>query len=545
MDSISAPSGAESVFDLVIRNGWVADGTGNPTYPADVAVQGERIAAVGTLAPEVQAGRTIDATGKIVCPGFIDAHSHSDSTILLNPEAHSTVRQGVTTEIVGNCGHSLAPLTELNRDAGRGGLLDAGGESPAAWASFGELLAEVEQLGTSENLVWLAGHNTLRQAVGVVGEQVNEEQIRGMERLLRESMEEGAAGLSTGLEFEPGRWATADEIVRLARVAGEMDGYYASHIRNRAKFLQPAMDEFIEIVRRSGVHGQVSHLNVRYNTGAPEGAWERAVETLERERAAGLDVAADCTPLQDGLGGPASILPSRITEEGPRRAAELLSDPEVRADVRTDCDRYWAFIQRGDWDRVRILGSDRHPEIVGLNLLEVAALWNKDPWDCLFDLFVEVFRGEGRVRYIGRLFTEEHVISVITHPLISLGVDAMTATTDGPPATRFPHPLHYSGMIHYLTYWVREKGVLRLEEAIRKMTSMPATRFGLRDRGLLRPGSVADLVVFDYDALEDGSTLEQPLAYCRGVDTVLVNGVLVVDEGDHTGARPGQNLRYA
>ena len=537
MDSISAPSGAESVFDLVIRNGWVADGTGNPTYPADVAVQGERIAAVGTLAPEVQAGRTIDATGKIVCPGFIDAHSHSDSTILLNPEAHSTVRQGVTTEIVGNCGHSLAPLTELNRDAGRGGLLDAGGESPAAWASFGELLAEVEQLGTSENLVWLAGHNTLRQAVGVVGEQVNEEQIRGMERLLRESMEEGAAGLSTGLEFEPGRWATADEIVRLARVAGEMDGYYASHIRNRAKFLQPAMDEFIEIVRRSGVHGQVSHLNVRYNTGAPEGAWERAVETLERERAAGLDVAADCTPLQDGLGGPASILPSRITEEGPRRAAELLSDPEVRADVRTDCDRYWA--------RVRILGSDRHPEIVGLNLLEVAALWNKDPWDCLFDLFVEVFRGEGRVRYIGRLFTEEHVISVITHPLISLGVDAMTATTDGPPATRFPHPLHYSGMIHYLTYWVREKGVLRLEEAIRKMTSMPATRFGLRDRGLLRPGSVADLVVFDYDALEDGSTLEQPLAYCRGVDTVLVNGVLVVDEGDHTGARPGQNLRYA
>ena len=168
-------------------------------------------------------------------------------------------------------------------------------------------------------------------------------------------------------------------------------------------------------------------------------------------------MAADCTPLQDGTGGPTAILPPWINEYGPEHAAELLSDPDVRARVRTDCDRYWAFIQRGDWHRIRILGSDRHPEIVGKNFNEIAALWQKDAWDCLFDLFVESFRGEGRVRYIGHLFTEDHVIGYITHPLFNLSVDATTATIDGPPGTLFSHPLHYSGMVHYLTHWVREK----------------------------------------------------------------------------------------
>ena len=531
------------MFDVVIRNGWVADGTGNPTYPADVAIRGDRIAATGRV-PDVQAARVIDATNKIVCPGFIDSHSHSDSTILVNPTAQSTVRQGVTTEIIGNCGHSPAPLTDLNRESARRGLVGASYDGSDTWSSFREYLDVVQRVGISENLAWFVGHNTLRQAVGVVADVVTQEQMRGMERLLREGMEAGALGLSTGLEFEPGRWATTDEIVRLAQVVSEYDGYYASHIRNRAKFLQGAIDEFVDIVQRSGTHGQVSHLNVRYNTGAPADAWERAVETLEEARRAGLDVAADCTPLLDGLGGPAAILPPWLTEGGPEKAAELLDDPAVRARVRTDCDRYWAFIQRGDWDRVYVLASDQHPEIVSKNFCEIAELWAKDAWDCLFDLFVEVFRGEGRVRYIGRVFPEDHVIAQVQHPLFNLAVDAATATIDGPPVTRFPHPLYYAGMIHYLTYWVREKRVLRLEEAIRKMTSMPATRFGLRDRGVIRAGCFADVVVLDWHALDDVSTVEQPLAYCGGVEYVLVNGKPVVDAGEHTGARPGRNLGY-
>jgi N-acyl-D-amino-acid deacylase len=531
------------MVDIIICNGWVTDGTGNPPYPADVAVEGDRILTIGRL-PAIQARRVIDAAGQFVCPGFIDSHSHSDSTIMLNPTAQSTIRQGVTTEIVGNCGHSPAPLSDLNRGDKGYDLLGVGKQAEQTWSSFADYLNVIERMGTSENLAWFVGHNTLRAAAGIVGDRVTEDKIKCMESLLRESMDAGVLGLSTGLEFEPGRWATTEEIVRLAKVVGEYDGYYASHIRNRAKYLQPAMDEFMEIVKQGGVHGQVSHLNVRYNTGAPEHAWEDAVKTLEQARASGLDVAADCTPLQDGTGGPTAILPPWINEQGPQHAADLLSDPEIRKRVRTDCDRYWAFIQRGDWHRIWILGSDRHPEIVGKNFNEIAELWNKDQWDCLFDLFVESFRGEGRVRYIGRLFTEEHVISMITHPLFNLSVDATTATIDGPPSTRFSHPLHYSGMIHYLTHWVRTKHVLRLEEAVRKMTSMPATRFGLRNRGLLQPGMFADVVVFDYEALDNGSTIENPLKYCRGINHVMVNGHLVIDAGQHTGARPGRNLRY-
>ena len=536
------------MLDILIKNGWIADGTGNTLIPADVGIAGDRIVHVGPMpgatgATSGAARRVIDATGKIVCPGFVDIHSHSDATILLNPTAQSTIRQGITTEVVGNCGDSPAPLP------GSGAAPDPlgmGTPGPARWTTFRQFLDVVDATGITPNMVWLVGHNTLRRAAGVIGSRVTAEQVATMQALLREALDAGAVGLSTGLEFDPGRRASLDEIVALAEVAGERvphgGGFYASHIRNRAKALQPAIEEFVEIVRRSGCRGQVSHLNVRANTGAAPNAWERAVETVERARAAGLDIQADCTPYVDGGGAPTAILPMWVTEEGPQRAAELLRDPAVRAEVKTDCDRYWAFIARGDWHRVRISGSSEHPEIVGRNLLEIAELWHQDPWDCLFDLFVESLSGAGRVSYIGQLFTEAHVAGNIRHPLFSLGVDAATSAAEGPLKDRYVHPLPFAGMVHYLTYWVREKQVLRLEDAIRKMTSMPAARFGLEGRGVLRPGGHADVVVFDYHALDDVATPENPVAYCRGIEHVLVNGVVVVEGGAHTGARPGRTL---
>ncbi len=530
------------MVDILIRNGWVADGTGNPAIPADVAIERDRIAAVGRL-DGCTAGRVIDARGKIVCPGFVDCHSHSDTTILRNPLAHSTIRQGITTEIVGNCGDSPAPLTSMNR---RGSdLLGVGGTESPAWSTFGELLTIVAETRVSPNLAWFVGHNTLRSAAGAYGSQITAEQRAAMQRMLLEALDAGALGLSTGLEFDPGRSATTEEIDDLAAIVGSRDRYYASHIRNRAKHLLPAIDEFIGIVARSGARGQVSHLNVRYNTGAPDGAWECAVAAIEEARGQGFDIQTDCTPYVDGGGNPAAILPLWVTEEGPQRAADLLADPAVRATLRTDCDRYWAFIQRGDWHRVRIAGSSHHPEIVGLTFCEIADVWRRDPWDCLFDLLSESFRGEGSTSYIGQLFTEEHVAEYIRHPLFSLAVDATTVATEGPLRHLYAHPLPFAGMVHYLTYWVRKKGVLRLEEAIRKMTSMPAARFGLQARGLLRSGAFADVVVFDYAGLEDGATLENPVVYCKGVEFVLVNGEVVVDGGQHTGARPGQVLTYA
>lgn len=512
----------QAQLDVLIRGGWVADGTGNPLYPADLAIRGDRIVEVGRIPGAAMAAQVIDATGKIVSPGFIDAHSHSDGTIMENPLAQSTIRQGVTTEIVGNCGSCRVPLGETG---------------------FGAYFDGLERLGISPNLASYVGHNTVRGAVGVRGADYTDDQMQAMKAIVREAMEAGALGLSTGLEFDPGRLASKEEIVQLATVAGEYGGYYTSHIRNRDAGLQAAVEECLEVGRLAGTPVQVSHLNVRHNTGAAEGAWQRAADTVAQARHEGWDVMADMTPFREGMGSLTAILPQWFVAEGTRRGAELLGDPTIRARLRNECDRYWRFIHRGEWHRVKVMSSAEFPEINGKAMTEIAQLWEQDPWDTYFDLLASAWSHGTSISGMGILFTEEHLREAISHPLFSLAVDGWTSQIDGPLSERSRHPLYFSGMVHYLTYHVRERHTLRLEEAIRKMTSLPATRFALKDRGQLRPGAFADVVVFDYAALADGSTIEQPLAYCKGVEYVLVNGTPVVAEGEHTGARPGRPLR--
>lgn len=528
------------MLDILIRGGRVVDGTGNPAYPANVAIEGGRVVEVGRL-PEAGAVRVIDATGKIVCPGFIDAHSHTDSTVLANPTAESTIRQGITTEIVGNCGMSIAPVTEAAASGGAGGFGSFAGIYPPA-GSFGDFLEHMARMGTSQNLSWLLGHNTVRDVAGVTGSAVTDDQYRVMERTIREAMEAGALGFSTGLEFEPGRSATTEEIVRLVKIVGEYDAFYTSHIRNRDAHVQQAMEEFLQTMRACGTRGEVSHLNIRHNTGAPEGAWQRAVETIEKARGEGMQLLTDMTPLTFGIGSMASILPPWVRAEGSERAAEMLREPAIRARLRTDCDRYWRFIHRGEWDRVRMQANPAFPEINGKTFPEISRMWGKDLWDCYFDILAAAGPRMDGIVLVARLFTEEHLREAISHPLFMLVVDGYSTKIDGPLAEQTRYPLHYMGMIHFLTYHVREKHTLRMEEAIRKMTSMPATHFGLKDRGLLRPGYFADVVVFDFEGLEEVSTVEQPLAYACGVEHVLVNGVPVISASEHTGARPGLNL---
>jgi len=368
--------------------------------------------------------------------------------------------------------------------------------------------------------------------------------MRAMEALTREAMEAGAQGMSTGLEFEPGRLAPTEEIIRVAKVVGEYKGYYASHIRNRDAYYQQAVEEFLRIVRESGAVGELSHMNLRHNT-APEGTWEVAVATLSRAREGGLNVMADTTPFLDGLGQMAGILPPWLMAEGPAAAAEKLRDPAIRAKVRTDCDRYWRFIHRGDWHRVRMLNVPQFPELAGKNFREIAALWGKDEWDCYFDILAAFGDNMLDINHIGLLFTPEHSAAMVSQPMFILAVDGFSSIVGDPAFTDpFAHPINYAGILHYLTYHVREKHTLRMEEAIRKMTSMAATHFGLRGRGMVQAGYYADLVVFDFNALDDVSTLEKPAAYVRGVEHVLVNGVPTVRNGEHTGALAGRHLNY-
>jgi len=528
------------MLDTLIQNGWVADGTGNPAYPADVGIQGDRIVEVGRLAG-VESACVIDAIGKIVCPGFVDSHSHNDWSIHANPSEQSSIRQGTTTDIVGNCGYSSAPINDLSRAFVANRLETFGFTGTFDWTSFGEYLDVIKGTGMSGNLAWFVGHNTIRTAAGVVGPRATEEQLRTMEGFVQEAMEAGALGLSTGLEFEPGRTAPTEEVVRLAKIAGEHRGYYASHMRNRDAHIRESTREFLDIVRQSGTVGEISHLNVRHHT-APEGAWEEAVDMLEQARQEGVNVLADTTPFLDGLGQMAGILPPWVKAEGPARTAELLRDPAVRARLRTDCDRYWRFIHRGEWDRVRVLENSWFLELSGRSFPEIAELWGRDEWECYFDILAAAGAEMDNLIIIGLLFTEEHSAAMASHPLFNLGVDGFSSVMGESSSYPLAHPINYAGMTHYLTHHVREKRTLRLEEAIRKMTSMPAAHFGLRDRGLIRRGCFADVVVFDFDALDDVSTVEQPVAYARGVENVLVNGVPVVDAGEHTGARPGRNL---
>jgi N-acyl-D-amino-acid deacylase len=529
-------------LDLLITGADVIDGTGAPRFRADVAIASGRIVDIGDLSRAL-AKRVIDARGKILAPGFVDAHSHTDFTLLSNPTAESTIRQGTTTEIVGNCGWTHAPVSPVSYGLMTQRLRSFAYDGPIEWSGFGEYLEFIRRLGTSQNLAWLVGHNTLRWAVGLSKADATADQVGTMERLLDEALDAGAIGLSTGLEFEPGRAAPTDEIIRLATIVGRRGGYYASHVRNRDTHLQESIDEFIAIVRASRAVGQVSHLDVRHNTGAtlPD-AWEQAVGSIERARSEGLRVLADCGPYRDGIGQMAGILPPWLVDEGPEVAARRLRDKAIRARLRSDCDRYWRFIHRGEWWRVRLLRSPQHPEFSGMPFPQIARQLREDEWDAFFDILADAGASLENLMMVGVLYTEEHVDGLIRHPLYCFGVDTFSSAVSPPLSELTPHPLSYAGHVHYLTYHVRERNTISLEEAIRKMTRMPADHFGLRGRGSIALGYSADIVVFDFDELDDVATIETPQAYVKGINLVVVNGVIVVENGSHTGARPGRFL---
>lgn len=526
--------------DILILNGFVADGTGNPRYRSDIAITGDRITEMGNLRG-LTAKKVIDAGGKLVCPGLIDAHSHSDATVEYNPYFESTLRQGITTEIVGNCGNSTAPFP---LEGAGGGGFGKFGDLPIPYGrTLGAHMAALETRGISANLAWLVGHNTLRSLAGVKGARVSEQALAEMKDQLARALEDGALGLSSGLEFEPGRGCRPEELVRLAQVLADYDAIYTSHIRNRDAQVLLAVDEFIDLIRAHKIRGQISHMNIRHNTHAPENAVQRCMEKIEQARAEGLDILTDMTPLNYGIGQMAGILPNWLTDSPPEQLREMLLDPAVRERLRDDCDRYWRFIYSGEWGRVRMQSNAAYPEINGLTFPEIAALWNKDPWDCYFDILAAAAPDLDQVVLVSYLFTDAHLRETISHPLYMLVVDGYSTAAQGQIAQYTRFPLHYIGMAWFLTHHVRECGTLRLEEAIRKMTSMPATHFRLKDRGLLREGCFADICIFDPEQLETPFDLQNPAQYTRGMEYVFVNGQPVIEKGIHLHTTPGRNLK--
>jgi N-acyl-D-amino-acid deacylase len=503
---------AQETADLIIRNGRILDGTGNSWYYGGVAIRNGKILRVGNL-EGITAARTLDAGNRIIAPGFIDVHTHIEGDEFKNPTANNFILDGVTTVVTGNCGAS-------NVDIGR-------------------YLLRIDSLRPSVNVATLIGHNDVRKAVmGTANRAATSPELEKMEALVLKAMQEGAVGLSTGLIYIPGTYAPTTEVVRLARAAARFKGVYASHMRDEGDSVVAAINEALHIGREAGLPVEISHFKL-----SGQQNWGRSVQTLElvrRAREEGIDVTIDQYPYTASSTGLSTLLPDEVLADGQDSIRARLQRPEVRSYVT---DYILAKLKKRRLKHLSYAVVAFHradttyngKSIEAVNLLKGRKHTAKMEAETVMDMMMAggasmVFHGMG----------DEDVKRIMQYPFNMFASDA-SIRIYGEGA---PHPRGYGTNARVLGKYVREEKVIPLEEAIRRMTSLPAQKFGLKDRGLLREGSAADIVVFDEKTVTDRSTFEKPHAYSEGFHFVLVNGQLVVENGQHTGARSGQALRH-
>ena len=524
------------MLDVLIQGGTVIDGTGRPGRRADVAITRDRIEAVDLL-PGATATRVIDATGHAVAPGFIDMHSHADFVLPGLPTADSKVHQGFTLVVVGNCGASPAPLTPARRQD----IIDATGLAlpPLAWdwTTFRSYLDVLTRQRVSINVAPLVGHGTVRLlVVGPDDARPTAEQRRAMAAEVRRAVDEGAVGVSTGLIYAPGVYADTDEIVDLARASGEGGGFYASHIRGEANSLLPAITEAIEVGRRAGVPVEISHLKAAGRTNWPKMA--QAIELIERARADGLDVTADMYPYPAGSTALSALLAPWVHAGGREPLLRRLEAPADRARIRAELDGPGMTRDAG-WDGIIVAGCPARPSYEGQTIAGVAVTLGITPAEAVIEILRQSRADTDIVLF---MMSEDNVALGLERPWVMIGSDGECRSAEGPYSAGKPHPRNYGTCPRFLGHYVRERAVVSLPEAIRKMTSLPAAKLGLRDRGRLDPGAAADVVVFDPATVVDTATFAEPHRYPRGMPWVLVNGEPVIAEGRHTGHRPGRVL---
>ena len=515
-----------------MRGGTVIDGTGAPRRTADVAVRDGRIASVAAELSASGADRVVDARGMAVVPGFIDIHSHSDEAMFVSSALESAVHQGVTTVVCGNCGGASAPVlglaaSELDRDLSRYGL-------ERTWTSFGEYAGAIERSGASINVCSFVGHGTLRMCVmGADARPPTSGELAAMKALLASALNEGAIGMSTGLIYPPSAYGTTDEIVALASVVREHGGLYASHIRNEGDHLLDAVGEGIEIGRRSGVRVELSH-----HKASGKANWGRVKDStalIERARADGVDVTADQYPYTASSTGLAVTIPNWAHEGGPLAMVERLRDPKVRVRIRDE------YVETGrNWDAIVIARAQKHPEWSGKSVAALAGTAGRDPLEWTCDALVE---HDGAIDIVHHSMSEDDVRYVMSKEWIAVGSDSRANAPTGPLSFGKPHPRSYGTFPRVLGRYARDQRVVSLEDAVRKMTSLPASRVRLRERGVLREGAVADVVIFDPERVTDRATYDDPHRYPEGIPFVIVSGAVVVEGGALTAARPGRFLR--
>jgi N-acyl-D-amino-acid deacylase len=526
------------VADILIRGAEVIDGAGNPGFRGDVAITGDRITEVGRHIDAI-AKRTIDATGLIVSPGFIDMHSHSDIQILANPTHEAKVQQGVTLDVLGQDGLSYAPVTDGVLEDLRRQLRGWNGDPPGfdwSWRTVGEYLDRLDR-GIAVNAAYLAPHGTIRMvAMGQSDRAPSPTELTHMRELLATSLEEGAVGMSTGLTYAPAAYADDDELVALCEVVADYGGYYCPHHRNYGSHALEAYADCIEVARRSGVplHYAHAHLGFEVNRGRA-GELLAAVDSARKQ---GVEVTLDSYPYLAGSTYLHAVLPTWCHNGGHDAILARLADADLRQRLQVELEVTGSDGFQGipiDWTTIVISGTARlhNAGLVGQSVADAASSAGKRPIDFLCDLLVDEDLGTSCVEHIGN---EENVREIMTHP-------AHMAGSDGILVGDRPHPRAWGTFPRYLGHYARELGILSMEQAVRKMTSLPAMRLGFTDRGLVRPGMAADLVCFDAKTILDRGTYEDPRQAPDGIRFVIVNGIPVVDDGVHSGRLPGRSLR--
>ena len=524
--------------DLLIRGGHVLDGTGSPGRDADVAVQDGRVVAIEPRSTR-HARRVIDARGQVVAPGFIDIHTHSDFTLPINPDAESKIRQGVTLEVTGNCGFSVAPVLPGKAQMLRHYLASSAPSLPFVETTFAGYVGSFPP--TSVNVILQVGHNTLRlMTAGMDNRPLSADELASMVRLLEQALAAGAWGLSSGLFTVPGHFANAAEIHALARVLRRHGAGYASHVRDEAAGVFDAVREAIAVAETTGVHVQIAHLKL---SGVENwGGAARLLGEIHAARQRGLPIDCDAYPYDTASNPLRNLLPRWVLEGGLPAMLERLQRRDVRSRIRQDLERNGLtnFGRIPSWDAVRVAISPQFPENAGRTFGDLARGRHVDPLDAVCD-YIVADRGETRILVTSMSAADVDAISAA--PWVLVGSDGNSLATSGVTSQGKPHPRFYGTHARLLGPCVRESKLLTLPQAVRKMTGGAAAALGLVDRGVLRVGAWADVTVFDRDRIADRATYDDPHRYAVGVSTVLVNGEVVIDDGDHTGARPGRVLR--
>lgn len=525
-------------FDLIVRGGTVIDGAGQPGRRADVGVVGDRITAVGDLA-SAEAGRVIDASGLVVAPGFIDVQGQSGNTLLADGNGESHVRQGITSEIIGE-GSSPAFWTSDTADAE--GLAPFG--VTVDWSGFAGYFDKLRQGGTTVNVgTFVPATQVRRNVIGMDNRAPAAEELSRMEAMVDQAMRDGAFGLSSALIYVPGSFATTEELVALARVAAKHQGIYITHIRGESFNLFNALDEAIAVGRDAGLPVVIYHLKV--GAKANWGRMGEAVDKIARANSAGTRVTATMYPYTAGGTGLSATLPLWMQEGGREQMIERLKDPAVRArarnEIQTKMDGWENLLMAATFDGIQVASVPREfdQSIIGKRLSQIAAERKADVWDVYFQLLIET---GGRVGALYHMMSEEDVKTGLRFNLVTIGTDSAALRAEGLLARGNPHPRSYGTFPRVLGKYVRDDKIFPLHEAVHRMTGAAAVQMGIRDRGLIREQYFADLVVFNPDTVRDTATYEQPHQYPTGIEHVIVNGVHVLDPNGLTGSRPGRPL---